>query len=156
MKNINTITGNLIIKDQKIAIISTRFNEYIVKGLVTGATDMLQKCGISAQNITVFNVPGAFELPLSAQKIAQSGKYQAIIALGAIIRGATPHFDVVTNECTKGLAQVSLQNNIAIAMGVLTCDTIEQAIERSGTKAGNKGAESAQTVIEMISILQQI
>jgi 6,7-dimethyl-8-ribityllumazine synthase len=156
MNNIKNITGSLSIKNKSIAIIGTRFNEYIVKSLTLGACDFLKKCGLNDDDITVFTVPGAFELPLFASKIAKSKKYDGIIATGTIIRGATPHFDVVTNECTKGLAQVALKYDIPLAMGVLTTDTIEQAIERAGTKDGNKGAESAQTVIEMISLSEQI
>jgi 6,7-dimethyl-8-ribityllumazine synthase len=140
----------------KYAIILSRFNSFITESLLKGALDVLQRHGVQESQITVLRVPGAFELPLIAQKVAVSQKYSAIIALGAVIRGGTPHFDYVANECTKGLAQVSLQYSIPVGFGVLTVDNIEQAIERAGTKAGNKGADAALSVIEMLNLFSKL
>ena len=140
----------------KIAIVSTRWNEFIVDKLVAGACDALKRHNISDKNITHIICPGAFEIPLIVKKIAESKKYDGIIALGAVIRGATPHFDIVASEVSKGIANVSLSTGIPIGFGVLTTDTIEQAIERAGTKAGNKGYEAALTCIEMCDILSKI
>jgi 6,7-dimethyl-8-ribityllumazine synthase len=143
-------------KGAKIALLSSRFNDFIVSHLVRGAEDALIRHGINQDDIVHYIVPGAFELPLTAQAIAKSGKYDGIVVLGAVIRGATAHFDYVAGEATKGLANVSMQHNIPLGNAVLTVDTIEQAIERSGSKAGNKGAEAATTVIEMINLHAQI
>jgi 6,7-dimethyl-8-ribityllumazine synthase len=133
-----------------------RFNSFVVESLVEGALDTLRRHGVSESNIRIVRVPGAFEMPIAAQKIARAGNVDAIIALGAVIRGGTPHFEYVAGECTKGLAQVSLDSSVPITFGVLTVDSIEQAIERSGTKAGNKGAEAAISAVEMVSLLGQI
>lgn len=156
MSQITTIEGNLTTDTAKYAIIAARFNGFIVNSLVAGALDTLKRCGVSESDITVVNVPGAYEMPLAAKKLAESGNYDGIIALGAVIRGSTPHFDFVAGECSKGLATVSLDCGIPIGNGVLTTESIEQAIERAGTKAGNKGGEAAHTVIEMIDLLRKL
>ncbi len=151
-----TIEGRLHLDSAKFALLVARFNGFIVDNLLAGAQDTLRRSGIDPGDITIVRVPGAFEMPLVADKLAASGKYDAIIALGAVIRGATPHFDFVAGECSKGLAQISLKHSLPVAFGVLTTDTIEQAIERAGTKAGNKGAEAAHTAIEMVSLLREL
>ena len=143
-------------KGLKIAIIATRFNDLIVDRLVGGAVDYLKRHGCEESDITLVRIPGAFEMPIICQKLAQTGKYNGIIALGAVIRGATPHFDFVANEATKGLAQVSLQSGIPVGFGLLTTDTIEQAVERAGTKAGNKGVDAAAALLETVRVLEQI
>jgi len=153
------IEGRLIapnLNGKKIAILVTRFNSFITEHLLSGATDALLRHGVKAQDLQIIKVPGAFELPLLAKKVAISNQYLAIVALGAVIRGGTPHFEYVAGECTKGLAQVALDAQIPVTFGVLTVDNIEQAIERSGTKAGNKGAEAALTALEMINLLQTL
>ncbi|MBS9779506.1 MAG: 6,7-dimethyl-8-ribityllumazine synthase [Moraxellaceae bacterium] len=142
--------------DARIGIVVGRFNGYIVESLVDGAIDALLRHGVQGKNITVVRVAGAFEIPLTAQRMAESDRFDAIIALGAVIRGSTPHFDFVANESAKGLSSVSLDYDIAVINGILTTDTIEQAIERAGTKAGNKGAEAAITALEMIAVLAQL
>ena len=152
----NQLAGQLDASSQKIAIVVARFNSFICERLVEGAVDAIVRHGGSDDAITIARVPGAFEIPLVAQKMASSGNYDAIICLGAVIRGATPHFDYVSNEVTKGVASVSLASGVPIAFGVLTTDTIEQAVERAGTKAGNKGFEAAVTAIEMINLLKSI
>ena len=144
---ITTTAGDFTSVQGKYALLVSRWNGFVVESLKAGALDTLQRHGIHQDNIALYYVPGAFELPLIAQKVAAMGEYDAIIALGAVIRGSTPHFEYVAGECTKGLAQVSLQSGIPIAFGVLTVDTIEQAVERSGTKAGNKGGEAAATAL---------
>ncbi len=154
--SVKTIEGTFIAPTGKFALVVGRFNSFVVESLVSGAIDTLVRHGVAEKNITVLRVPGAFELPLLAQKVAKQGTYDAIIALGAVIRGGTPHFDYVAGECTKGLAQVSLEFSVPVAFGVLTVDSIEQAIERSGTKAGNKGAEAALSALEMVSLLAQL
>lgn len=155
--NINIIEGNIRATGKKFALVVARFNGFVVESLVDGALDALERHGeVNDQDITLVRVPGAYELPIAAQRLAQTKKYDAIIALGAVIRGSTPHFDFVAGECNKGLAQVSLQYNIPVAFGVITTDSIEQAIERSGTKAGNKGAEAAITALEMVNVLANI
>ena len=138
----------------RIGIVAARFNEFITNKLVSGAIDALTRHGASAENMTMAWVPGAFEIPLAAQKMASSGKFDAVICLGAVIRGSTPHFDYVSNEVTKGVAHVGLQTGVPTVFGVLTTDTIEQAIERAGTKAGNKGFDAAMTAIEMANLLK--
>ncbi len=151
------IEGGFSAPNAKIAIVISRFNSLIVENLLEGAVDTLVRHGqIERDAITVVRVPGAYELPLAAKKVAASGDYDAIIALGAVIRGGTPHFDYVAGECNKGLAQVALEHSIPVAFGVLTTDTIEQAIERAGTKAGNKGAEAALSALEMVNVVGQI
>ena len=153
----NIIEGNVRATGKKFALVVSRFNSFVVESLVDGALDALERHGeVSEQDITLVRVPGAYELPIAAQKLAQTKKFDAIIALGAVIRGSTPHFDFVAGECNKGLAQVSLQHNIPVAFGVITTDSIEQAIERSGTKAGNKGAEAAITALEMVNVIANI
>lgn len=153
---INTIEGSLQYSEGHFAIVCARFNGFIVESLLAGAVDTLKRNGVNEESITVVMVPGAFELPVVVQNLAQSGKYSAIIALGAVIRGATPHFDIVANESAKGLSAISLDNNIPVINGILTTDNIEQAIERAGTKAGNKGSESAMVAIEMTNLIQQL
>lgn len=151
-----TIEGDLTIRGARFAIVVTRFNSFITESLLEGALDTLRRHGAKEADLHVVRAPGAFEMPLVAQQLAKVGKYDAIIALGAVIRGGTPHFDYVAGECTKGIAQVSLQHGLPIAFGVLTTDTIEQAIERAGTKAGNKGAEAAVSAIEMVNLMRSI
>lgn len=154
---IKEIQGNLYDNNQtNIAIVVGRFNSFVVESLVDGAVDTLTRHGVNRENITIIRVPGAWELPLIAQRAAESEKYDAIIALGAVIRGGTPHFDYVAGECAKGLGVVSLDYNLPVAFGILTTDSIEQAIERSGTKAGNKGSDAAMTALEMVSVLNQL
>lgn len=142
--------------DARIGIVVGRFNAFIVESLVDGAIDALLRHGVSGSNISVIRVPGAFELPLTAQRAAESDRFDAVVALGAIIRGSTPHFDVVASSSANGLASVSMDYNIPVINGILTTDTIEQAIERAGTKAGNKGAEAAMVALEMIAVLSQL
>jgi 6,7-dimethyl-8-ribityllumazine synthase len=156
MSKLQTIEGNLTIRGVRFGLLASRFNGFIVDSLVEGAIDTLKRHGSEDADLTLVKVPGAFEMPLAASRMAASKKYDAIIALGAVIRGGTPHFDYVAGECTKGLAQVSLQHDVPIAFGVLTVDSIEQAIERAGTKAGNKGGEAAMSAIEMVNLLGQI
>lgn len=151
------IEGAFSAPKANIAIVISRFNSFINESLLSGAVDTLKRQGqLSDENITVVRCPGAYELPLIAQRVAKSGKYDAIVALGSVIRGGTPHFDYVAGECNKGLAQVALEYDIPVAFGVLTVDTIEQAIERAGTKAGNKGSEAALSALEMVNVLSQI
>ena len=150
------IEGNFQNADAKYAILVGRFNSFVVESLLQGSIDTLKRHGVSNDNITVVRAPGAWELPLVAKKLAASQKFDAIIALGAVIRGGTPHFDYVAGECAKGLGVVGLDAGIPVAFGVLTTDSIEQAIERSGTKAGNKGVDAAMTAIEMLSLLKAI
>jgi len=156
MRNIKTIEGDFKNCTGRYVIVVARFNSFVVESLLAGAIDTLQRHGISDKDITIVRVPGAFEMPLAVKKLSSSGSYDAIIALGAVIRGGTPHFDFVAGECVKGISQVSLQANIPVAFGVLTVDSIEQAIERSGTKAGNKGVEATLSAIEMVSLLKNI
>jgi 6,7-dimethyl-8-ribityllumazine synthase len=156
MHHINTIEGQLDAKNLKIALIAGRFNDFIVERLIGGAVDYLVRHGCSKENITLIKVPGAFELPVVTKKVAETKTYDGIVCLGTVIRGATPHFDFVSNECAKGIAQVSLDNNLPIGFGVLTCDTLEQAIERAGSKGGNKGVEAASAMLETVRVLEQI
>ncbi|MEL0029176.1 MAG: 6,7-dimethyl-8-ribityllumazine synthase [Perlucidibaca sp.] len=156
MSQIKTLEGTFQNADARYAIAVGRFNSFVVESLLDGALDALKRHGVSEGNITIIRVPGAWELPLIAKKLAGSGKYDAIIALGAVIRGGTPHFDYVAGECAKGLGVVSLDSGLPVSFGVLTVDSIEQAIERSGTKAGNKGADAAMVAIEMISVLKAV
>ncbi|HKJ04856.1 MAG TPA: 6,7-dimethyl-8-ribityllumazine synthase [Geopsychrobacteraceae bacterium] len=151
-----TIEGNLDAKGFKFGIIVSRFNSFICERLLEGAVDTLVRHGAADKQMTVVRVPGAFEIPLVAKKMVTSGKYDAVICLGAVIRGGTPHFEYVSSEVTKGIAAVSLDSNIPISFGVLTTDTVEQAIERAGTKAGNKGAEASMSAIEMVNLLGAI
>jgi len=140
----------------RFAIVASRFNDFIVDRLIAGATDALVRHGVDASRITIVRVPGSWEIPLACSKVATKGKADAIIALGCVIRGATPHFDHVAGEASKGVASVSLATGVPIAFGVLTTDTIEQAIERAGTKMGNKGWDSALSAIEMVSLLRSL
>jgi 6,7-dimethyl-8-ribityllumazine synthase len=153
---VNTIEGKLTTQNEKFCIIISRFNEFIGSKLLSGAIDELTRHGISEENITVVWAPGAFEIPLVAQKVAKSGKYDAIITLGAIIKGSTAHFDYVCAELSKGIAHVSLETGVPVLFGVLTTDNLEQAIERAGTKAGNKGSDAAKAAIEMVNLVKLI
>ncbi|MBV7435223.1 6,7-dimethyl-8-ribityllumazine synthase [Cardiobacteriaceae bacterium TAE3-ERU3] len=155
-QQVNRIEGDFVLEDARYAIICSRFNELIVSKLEAGAIDTLKRHGTELSNIDVIYIPGAHELPIAAQRLAATGRYEAIIALGAVIRGSTAHFDVVVNESSKGLGQVALKHDLPVLNGVLTTNSIEQAIERAGTKAGNKGAEVALAAIEMVSLLRQI
>ena len=152
----NIIEGKLIAEGQKIAIVAGRFNEIITNKLLGGAVDAFKRHGGDEENIDLAWVPGAFEIPLVAKKLAESKKYDAVVCLGAVIRGATPHFDMVANETTKGIAAAGLQTGVPIIFGVLTTDNIEQAVERAGSKAGNKGFEAVTTAIEMVNLMKQI
>ena len=152
----NIIEGALTTKDEKFCIVISRFNEFIGSRLLSGAKDELIRHGVSEDNITVVWVPGAFEIPVVAKKCAKSGKYNAIITLGAVIKGSTSHYDYVCAEVSKGVASVSLETGIPVIFGVLTTDNIEQAIERAGTKAGNKGSDAAKSAIEMANLVSQL
>jgi len=152
----NIIEGKLSAEGLKFGIIVGRFNSFITERLLEGAIDCILRHGGSKENIEIVKVPGSFEIPLTAKKLAKSGKYDAVICLGAVIRGSTPHFDYVANEVTKGIAQVSLETEIPISYGILTTDTIEQAVERAGTKMGNKGFDAAMVAIEMVNVLKSI
>ncbi|MCP4008784.1 MAG: 6,7-dimethyl-8-ribityllumazine synthase [Proteobacteria bacterium] len=152
----NTITGSLIAGDYKFGIVAGRFNEFITESLLKGAEDILVRHGIPAGNIDCVWVPGAFEIPTAAKVMLETGKYDAIVTLGAVIRGATPHFDIVAGECASGVSRLATEYGLPVIFGVLTVDTIEQAIERAGTKAGNKGAEAALTALEMINLLGEL
>lgn len=156
MNTPTTIIGKLDAKGLKVAIAAARFNDFIVEHLISGALDFLERHGLDVTYITLVRVPGAFELPLICQKLAASGRFNGVLALGAVIRGATPHFDYVCAEASKGLAQCMLQSGVPIGFGLLTCDTIEQAIERAGSKGGNKGVEAASAMLETIRILEQL
>ena len=156
MSQVQIIEGHLSAEGRKFALIAARFNHFIVDHLVAGAIDTLVRHGAKAEDITVYKVPGAWELPLLARRVAKRGGVDGIIALGAVIRGSTPHFDYVAAETTKGLAAVSLQSDLPIAFGVLTTDNIEQAIERAGTKAGNKGADAANSLMEMVDLFAKM
>ena len=150
----HTIEGNLVGKGLKVGIVVGRFNDLITMRLLDGAKDALKRHGVEQDDVELAFVPGAFELPLVAKKMAMSKKYDAVITLGAVIRGATPHFDYVCNEAAKGIAQASYQSEVPVIFGVLTTETIEQAIERAGTKAGNKGWEAATSAIEMANLMR--
>lgn len=156
MSTIKTIEGSLQYSKGRFAIACARFNGFIVEALLAGALDTLKRNGVADSDITVVKVPGAFELPVIAQKLAQNDDYDAIIVLGAVIRGATPHFDIVANESAKGLSSVALDHSLPVINGILTTDSIEQAIERAGTKAGNKGSEAAAAALEMVSLFDQM
>ena len=154
--SINTIEGGLTVSNARFCVVVARWNSFVVDSLEAGAIDTLKRHGANEADITVVRLPGAFEMPLVLDKIAQKGDYDAIVALGAVIRGGTPHFEYVAGECVKGMAQVTLKHGVPIAFGVLTVDTIEQAIERAGTKAGNKGGEAAASAIEMVNLLREL
>ncbi len=153
---LKTIEGQLNSKGLKIAIVAARFNDFIVDRLISGAVDYFVRHGGSEEDLTLVRLPGAYELPIVAQKLARSGKYDGIVVLGAVIRGATPHFDYVCNECAKGTAQASMETGVPIGFGLLTCDSLDQAIERAGSKAGNKGVEAASATLETIRVLEQL
>ena len=148
--------GKLVSENIRVGVVCARFNDFIVSRLLAGCEDTLLRHGVREEDIAVAWVPGAFEIPLIASKMAKSGKYDAVIALGAVIRGSTSHYDYVCSEVSKGVAQVALNSDIPVMFGVLTTDTIEQAVERAGTKAGNKGAECAQGAIEMVDLLREL
>ena len=157
MTEVKTIEGDFGGNGRRFAIVAGRFNGYIVDSLVAGAIDTLTRHGVSAKDITLIKVPGCFELPLAVKRVAEGkAKHDAIIALGAVIRGATPHFDYVAGQCAAGLARMSLELSLPVAFGVLTTDSIEQAVERAGTKAGNKGADAAMTALEMVTLLDKL
>lgn len=152
----NVFEGNLVGTDLKVGIVVGRFNEFITSKLLSGAEDALRRHGVKEDDVSVAWVPGAFEIPLVAKKMATSGKYDAVITLGTVIRGSTPHFDYVCSEVSKGVASIAMQEGLPVIFGVLTTDTIEQAIERAGTKAGNKGAEAAISAVEMANLLKSL
>lgn len=156
MSNVSVIEGDFSSCSGKYALIVSRWNSFVVESLKDGALDTLRRHGIADDQVSIYYAPGAFEFPLVAKKLAEKGEFDAIIALGAVIRGGTPHFEYVAGECTKGLAQVGMDAGLPVTFGVLTVDSIEQAIERSGTKAGNKGVEAAATALEMVSLLNKI
>jgi 6,7-dimethyl-8-ribityllumazine synthase len=150
------IEGKYLVKDKKFGIVCARFNAFITQKLLEGALDTFYRHDVPDEALTAVWVPGSYEIPLTLQKMAESGKYDALIALGAVIRGATAHFDYVAGEAAKGVAQVSLKTGVPVIFGVLTTDTIEQAIERAGTKAGNKGSDCAMAALEMVNLLEQL
>ncbi len=150
------IRGDLQVRDARLAVAAARFNSFIVDHLVAGALAVCRQHGLAEDAVDVVHAPGAFELPLVVKRLAASGRYDAVIAVGAVIRGGTPHFEYVAGACARGLAEVALQQDLPVAFGVLTVDTIEQAIERAGTKAGNKGAEAALSALEMVSLLRRL
>jgi 6,7-dimethyl-8-ribityllumazine synthase len=152
----NIYEGKLVPEDIKIGIVASRFNEFIVSKLIGGADDALRRHNVTDENVDLAWVPGAFEIPLVASKMAQSGKYDAVICLGAVIRGSTDHYEYVANEVTKGIAAVSLKTGVPVMFGVLTCDNLEQAIERAGSKVGNKGFEAAVSAIETINVIKSL
>lgn len=151
-----TLEGKLTAKNMKIAIVVARFNEFITSKLLSGCIDCLIRHEAADEDLTVAWVPGAFEIPMAAKKLAESGKYDAVICLGAVIRGATPHFDYVCAEASKGIAQVSMQTGVPVAFGVLTTENIQQAVERAGTKDGNKGVDCAMTAMEMVNLFKEM
>jgi 6,7-dimethyl-8-ribityllumazine synthase len=150
------IEGKIVAKGMKFGIVASRFNDFICGRLMEGTIDALMRAGAEEKDIVIYKVPGSFELPLTAKKLAKSGRFDAIICLGAIIRGATPHFEYISAEVSKGIAVVGLETEVPVVFGVLTTDTIEQAIERAGTKSGNKGADAAMTAIEMVDLFKKI
>ncbi|NMT65494.1 6,7-dimethyl-8-ribityllumazine synthase [Marinobacter orientalis] len=156
MADIKVIEGDFTHCSGKYALVVGRFNSFVVESLVDGAVDTLQRHGIADTDITIVRVPGAYEMPLAVKRVAETGNHDAIIALGAVIRGGTPHFEYVAGEASSGLGAVSLETDVPVAFGVLTVDSIEQAIERAGTKAGNKGAEAAITALEMVSLFRKL
>jgi 6,7-dimethyl-8-ribityllumazine synthase len=156
MDKIKTTEGDVIVRDARFVIVAARFNEFIVESLIKGALRCLRQHGADDGDIEIIRVPGAFEMPVAIEKVAASRRYDGIIALGAVIRGGTPHFDYVAGECVKGITSAGQRHGIPIGNGVLTVDTIEQAIERAGTKAGNKGEEATLAVIEMVNLLRRI
>ena len=156
MDNIRVIEGDLQVRDCRFVVLASRFNEFVVDALVKGAVDALRRHGASDKQVEVVRVPGAYDMPLVARKLAQSRRYDAIVAVGAVIRGQTAHFDYVAGECAAGLARVSAETGVPVAFGVLTTETAEQAMDRAGGKAGNKGAEAAASAIELVSLLRRL
>ncbi|MFP4111325.1 MAG: 6,7-dimethyl-8-ribityllumazine synthase [Desulfonatronovibrio sp.] len=156
MQDIRTVEGKLDARNLKIALVASRFNDFIVDKLLGGAIDYLVRHGLDKKNLTVYKIPGAFEFPVVVKKLSQTREYDGIVCIGAVIRGATPHFDYVASEATKGIAQTSLETGIPVGFGLLTTDTLEQAIERAGSKAGNKGVDAAAALLETIRVLEQI
>ncbi len=156
MDKIKTTEGDLNVRDARFAIIATRFNDFIVESLIKGAVHCLRQHGATDASIEIIRVPGAFEMPVVARKVAESRRYDGIVALGAVIRGGTPHFDFVAGECISGVSAVARDTGVPIGFGILTTDSIEQAIERAGTKAGNKGAEATLAVIETVNLLRDL
>jgi 6,7-dimethyl-8-ribityllumazine synthase len=156
MDTIKTTEGDVIVRDGRFAIVAARFNEFIVESLIKGSLRCLRQHGASDGNVEIIRVPGAFEMPIAIDKVAATRRFDGIIALGAVIRGGTPHFDYVAGECVKGITAASQRHGVPVGNGVLTVDTIEQAIERAGTKAGNKGEEATLAVIEMVNLLRRI
>jgi 6,7-dimethyl-8-ribityllumazine synthase len=156
MSDIKTVEGTFVGGKGNFALVVGRWNSFVVEHLLEGAIDTLKRHGVKEKQITIVRAPGAFEIPLVCQKVAEKGGVDAIIALGAVIRGGTPHFEYVSGECTKGIAQVSMNTGVPVSFGVLTVDSIEQAIERAGNKAGNKGEEAALSALEMVSLIEQI
>jgi len=150
------IEGELTARDLRFAVVMTRFNEFVVEPLLRGALDALRRHGTADKQIEIVRVPGAFDLPIVARKLALSRRYEALIALGAVIRGQTPHFDYVAGECASGLARIALESGVPIAFGVLTTDTMEQAVDRAGGKAGNKGADAALAALEMANLMRRL
>jgi 6,7-dimethyl-8-ribityllumazine synthase len=150
------IEGELLVRDLRIAIVAARFNDFIVEPLLRGALDALRRHGATEKQIDIVRVPGAFDIPIVARKLALSRRYEALIALGAVVRGETPHFDYVAGECASGLARIALESGVPIAFGVLTTNTMEQAVDRAGGKAGNKGADAALTALEMANLLRRL
>ena len=151
----NVYEGTLVATGLKVAVVVARFNSLVTEQLLAGASDALRRHGVNDADIDVFRCPGTFELPALLRRVAASGRHDAVIALGAVIRGGTPHFEYVAAEATKGVAQVAMESDCAVAMGVLTCDNMEQALERAGVKAGNKGAEAAAAAIEQANVLRE-
>ncbi len=156
MTAIKTIDADLLARDIRVAIVAARFNSVVVERLVEGAVDALVRHGASDKSLELVRVPGAFEMPLAVKKLAQSRRYDAIVAVGAVIKGDTAHFDFVAGECTSGIARVGLETGVPIGFGVLTCDSLEQALDRAGGKAGNKGADAAMAVLEMVNLLKRL
>ncbi len=156
MDNIRTINGDLIARDLRFAIVASRFNDLVVDSLIRGAVDALLRHGASEKQVEIIRVPGAFDLPFVVRRVATSKRYDAVVALGAVIRGATPHFDYVAGQCAAGLARVAEETGVPVAFGVLTTETIEQAFERAGTKAGNKGADAALVALELANLLRRM
>jgi 6,7-dimethyl-8-ribityllumazine synthase len=156
MDNIRTLNGDLVARDLRFAIVAARFNDMIVESLIRGAVDALLRHGAGEKQIEIVRVPGAFDLPFVVKRVAASKRYDAVVALGAVIRGATPHFEHVAGQCAAGLARAADETGVPVAFGVLTTDTIEQAIERAGTKAGNKGADAALCALELANLLRRL
>jgi len=148
--------GDLIVRDLRFALVVSRFNDFVVEPLVRGAVDVLKRHGAAEKQIEIVRVPGAFDIPVVARKLAQSRRYEALVALGAVIRGQTPHFDYVAGECASGLARIALESGVPIGFGVLTTDTVEQAVDRAGGKAGNKGTDAALAALEMANLLRRL